>query len=235
MGILAGIGKNFRSISRYNQILKVLIKYGFEDLVDYLEENDKYTLLQKLVPKSSRKRAAMHTKWAKMRLVCEELGPTFVKFGQIISNRPDLVPLELTIELEKLHDNVPPMPEAGAKEMVENQEAIVWDILEEVIKDHPVLLNRAPTLHRLGIQALTLFAFSSENWRRPAKEVSLLMELFMTALQREVKRLQHPGRAERTRSEARAGVHPAPARCLGQGHLTGEVLVGDAPVFLQRH
>jgi DNA-directed RNA polymerase subunit beta' len=40
-----------------------------------------------------------------------------------------------------------------AKEMVESQEPIVWDILEEVIKDHPVLLNRAPTLHRLGIQA----------------------------------------------------------------------------------
>jgi DNA-directed RNA polymerase subunit beta' len=41
----------------------------------------------------------------------------------------------------------------GAKEMVENQEPIVWDILEEVIQQHPVLLNRAPTLHRLGIQA----------------------------------------------------------------------------------
>src|SRR5260370_7402784 len=39
------------------------------------------------------------------------------------------------------------------KEMVEQQESIVWEILEEVIKDHPVLLNRAPTLHRLGIQA----------------------------------------------------------------------------------
>jgi DNA-directed RNA polymerase subunit beta' len=40
-----------------------------------------------------------------------------------------------------------------AKELVEQQEPVVWDILEEVIKDHPVLLNRAPTLHRLGIQA----------------------------------------------------------------------------------
>ncbi|HSZ20810.1 MAG TPA: DNA-directed RNA polymerase subunit beta' [Candidatus Acidoferrum sp.] len=40
-----------------------------------------------------------------------------------------------------------------AKEMVEQQEAVVWDILEEVIREHPVLLNRAPTLHRLGIQA----------------------------------------------------------------------------------
>ncbi|WP_305464706.1 isoprenyl transferase [Photobacterium leiognathi] len=45
------------------------------------------------------------------------------------------------------------------------------------------------TANRLGIKALTLFAFSSENWRRPEAEVSLLMELFMTVLSREVKRL----------------------------------------------
>ena len=38
-----------------------------------------------------------------------------------------------------------------AREMVERQEPIVWDILEDVIREHPVLLNRAPTLHRLGI------------------------------------------------------------------------------------
>lgn len=42
---------------------------------------------------------------------------------------------------------------------------------------------------RLGIQAITLFAFSSENWRRPKDEVSLLMDLFVTALTKEVKRL----------------------------------------------
>src|SRR4026209_642889 len=40
-----------------------------------------------------------------------------------------------------------------AKEMVEQQESVVWDILEDVIREHPVMLNRAPTLHRLGIQA----------------------------------------------------------------------------------
>jgi DNA-directed RNA polymerase subunit beta' len=40
-----------------------------------------------------------------------------------------------------------------AKKFVENQEPVVWDILEEVIREHPVMLNRAPTLHRLGIQA----------------------------------------------------------------------------------
>ena len=121
MGVITGIGKNFRSISRYNQILKVLIKYGFEDLVEYLEENNQYSFMRKLVPKASRKHAIAYSKWAKMRLVCEELGPTFVKFGQILSNRPDLVPLELTFELEKLHDNVPPMLESVAKQVVETE------------------------------------------------------------------------------------------------------------------
>ena len=41
----------------------------------------------------------------------------------------------------------------SAKRMVERVRPEVWDVLEEVIKEHPVLLNRAPTLHRLGIQA----------------------------------------------------------------------------------
>ena len=41
----------------------------------------------------------------------------------------------------------------AAKKMVEREEPVVWDILEDVIREHPVLLNRAPTLHRLGIQA----------------------------------------------------------------------------------
>ena len=41
----------------------------------------------------------------------------------------------------------------AAKKMVEREESVVWDILEDVIREHPILLNRAPTLHRLGIQA----------------------------------------------------------------------------------
>ncbi len=121
MGLITNIANSFKSISRYNQILRVLIKYGFEDLVHYLEENKQYTFIQKLIPSSTRKQVAKYSKWAKMRLVCEELGPTFIKFGQILSNRPDLIPLELTFELEKLQDNVPPMSEASAKKVVETE------------------------------------------------------------------------------------------------------------------
>jgi len=121
MGVLTRVRRNFKSISRYNQILRVLLKYGFEDLVYYLEENKEYTFIQKFIPKSTKKHVSQYSKWAKMRLVCEELGPTFVKFGQILSNRPDLVPLALTLELEKLQDNVPPMPENIAKKVVEEE------------------------------------------------------------------------------------------------------------------
>src|SRR5467141_917874 len=60
-------------------------------------------------------------------------------FKPFIFNKLELLGLATTIK--------------AAKKMVESQEPIVWDILEEVIRQHPVLLNRSPTLHRLGIQA----------------------------------------------------------------------------------
>ncbi|RED50361.1 ABC1 kinase family protein [Seonamhaeicola aphaedonensis] len=121
MSLYLDIGKKYKSVARYNQILKVLVKYGFEDLVQYLEEKKRFEFLRRLIPKASRENAYKYTKWEKMRLVCEELGPTFVKFGQILSNRPDLIPLKLTLELEKLLDDVPPIPEEVAKKVVEEE------------------------------------------------------------------------------------------------------------------
>ncbi|MEM5565435.1 AarF/ABC1/UbiB kinase family protein [Psychroserpens sp. AS72] len=119
MGVFGQISDSYNSVARYNQILKVLIKYGFDDLVFYMKREKRFQFFQKFIPKSSKKRALKHTKWVKMRLVCEELGPTFVKFGQIMSNRPDLIPFDLVFELEKLQNNVPPIPEEQAKDIVE--------------------------------------------------------------------------------------------------------------------
>ena len=69
------------------------------------------------------------------------------------------IPKEMALELFKPHV-IHGLTEKGlanniksAKKMIENQDPKVWDIVEEVIKEHPVMLNRAPTLHRLGIQA----------------------------------------------------------------------------------
>ena len=118
MGLVNDIKRKYKSIARYNQILRVLVKYGFEDLVQHLEEKKRFTFLRRLIPKASREHAIQYSKWEKMRLVCEELGPTFVKFGQILSNRPDLIPFDLVLEFEKLQDDVPPMSEKMAKEVV---------------------------------------------------------------------------------------------------------------------
>lgn len=121
MGIFNAIGRRYRSFRRYNQIIRVFVKYGFEDLVSHLIESGSYRWLRRLIPKTTRRRAQLHSKWVKMRLICEELGPTFVKFGQILSNRPDLLPAELIHEFEKLQDNVPPFDGKVAARVVESE------------------------------------------------------------------------------------------------------------------
>lgn len=98
-----------------------MVRYGFEDIVQYMEEQKRFGFIRKLIPRSTRKHAQKYTKWEKMRMVCEELGPTFIKFGQILSNRPDLIPMELIHEFEKLQDNVPPMTEKQARDAVEGE------------------------------------------------------------------------------------------------------------------
>jgi len=121
MSVVSNIKRKYKSVARYNEILRVLVKYGFEDLVQQLEERKRFTILKKLIPERSRIQAMEYTKWEKMRMVCEELGPTFVKFGQVLSNRPDLIPFELVLEFEKLQDEVPPMPDDVVKQVVEEE------------------------------------------------------------------------------------------------------------------
>lgn len=121
MSVFSSIARKYRSVRRYNQILRILVKYGFDDLVSYMEEQKRFSWIRKLIPKSFRKAAVHYTKYEKMRLACEELGPTFVKFGQILSNRPDLIPLDLIVEFEKLQDSVPPLSGEIAKKVVETE------------------------------------------------------------------------------------------------------------------
>lgn len=121
MGLFSSIRQRYRSFVRYNQILRVFVRYGFEDLVSYMNETGRFSFIRRLIPTTTKKNAQKYTKWEKMRLVCEELGPTFIKFGQILSNRPDLLPAELISQFERLQDNVPPLPAATAKEVVEKE------------------------------------------------------------------------------------------------------------------
>jgi ubiquinone biosynthesis protein len=119
MGLFTYIDGKYSYLKRYNQIIGIFLKYGFEDLVAYMEENKRFKFLKKLIPKKTYEHATHLNKWERWRLLCEELGPTFIKFGQILSNRADLLPTGLIDELEKLQDNVAPVPGKIAAKVIE--------------------------------------------------------------------------------------------------------------------
>ncbi|MBF0200053.1 MAG: AarF/ABC1/UbiB kinase family protein [Desulfamplus sp.] len=104
---VGNLGKTYRHMNRYRQIVTILLKYGFDNIVDILKI-DRY--LEKGLEIIAGKRVVKFEKLTpqeRVRLIFEELGPTFIKFGQILSTRPDLIPLHFVRELEKLQDNVP--------------------------------------------------------------------------------------------------------------------------------
>ncbi len=109
------------NIGRIRKLAEVLLKYGFEDVIVN-------TGLKKILsPKGKSKVPAeeshyyAQTRWERIRLILEELGPTYIKLGQMLSNRPDLVPEPLIEELEKLLDTVPPFSTEMAKEIIEKE------------------------------------------------------------------------------------------------------------------
>jgi ubiquinone biosynthesis protein len=107
-------------ISRYGEIISVFLKYGFEDVIAGLNLQ-KYAAFTRwpLHLKRHTVFKAPLSRWERVRLAIEELGPTFIKFGQFLSNRPDLVPSELIDELVKLQDSVKPFSLTEALDILE--------------------------------------------------------------------------------------------------------------------
>ena len=85
-------------LNRSRQIARVLLSHGW----DFLRNNEEREAGLKLV--------AAHTRPRHLRLALEELGTTFIKLGQILSTRADLLPPEYLVELRKLQDAAPPVP-----------------------------------------------------------------------------------------------------------------------------
>jgi len=95
-----------RKIKRIGNVISILSKYGFDDIIAR-------TSAEKFLPKGflKSKRGEEIFKlgvYKRVRLVLEELGPTYVKLGQMFSNREDILPAEMIAELAELQDNVPP-------------------------------------------------------------------------------------------------------------------------------
>jgi ubiquinone biosynthesis protein len=110
-------GTTIRNINRYREIIAVLIKYGFGEIIGRLNLYTAYRISRKVF---RRMPAPPATYAVRIRLALEELGPTFVKLGQVLSMRPFLIPSELVNELTKLQDQVGPMPSDIALRSIES-------------------------------------------------------------------------------------------------------------------
>lgn len=122
----------FRNLNRTREILGVFIKYGFEDLIANSTLRNLLTERMRLHWMRDEKPALEYTRWERIRMAAVELGPTFVKLAQVLSNRPDIVPEPLVKEFEKLQDRVPPFEFAKVQAIIEKElQAKISDVFEE--------------------------------------------------------------------------------------------------------
>ncbi|MBU3954627.1 MAG: AarF/ABC1/UbiB kinase family protein, partial [Proteobacteria bacterium] len=115
------VGRTYRNINRYRQILTILFKYGFGNIIDALKIDQYLEIGLNMISRTKPERVERLTQPQRVRLLFEELGPTFIKFGQILSTRPDLIPLHFIFELEKLQDNVPEFPFSEVQQILAHE------------------------------------------------------------------------------------------------------------------
>ena len=126
---------------RAKEIFTVLAKHGFANLLNQIDPQGGWW--QRLVPHPKENR----TTWERVRLALEELGPTFVKAGQLMSMRPDALPHALIYELRKLQNSVRPLPFAEMRAvLVEELPADIPQAFAEF--DETPIASASPTVNR---------------------------------------------------------------------------------------
>jgi ubiquinone biosynthesis protein len=109
----------FKQVRRFQQIVNVLIKYGFGEAVARIRVWESVHFEKRILKQESQHPTL--TTAQRLRLALEELGPTFVKLGQMLSTRPDLVPPEFITELKKLQASVHFLPGEITRKIIENE------------------------------------------------------------------------------------------------------------------
>ncbi|MCZ6761423.1 MAG: ubiquinone biosynthesis regulatory protein kinase UbiB [Gammaproteobacteria bacterium] len=141
-----------RNLVRLLQINRVLVNHGLDDIVQAAHLFRPLRLIARLSPASwgAKKQGP---RGERIRLALQELGPIFVKFGQALSTRRDLLPLDIADELAMLQDRVPPFPSSVAKAMAEKAYGQRLDDVFDRFDDEPLAAASIAQVHKATLKS----------------------------------------------------------------------------------
>ncbi|MFH1027667.1 MAG: AarF/UbiB family protein [Pseudomonadota bacterium] len=146
------INSNIRSIRRYWNIARVLSKYGFDNALEMLGLADMAAKGRRLF-RSAALDLSGFSSAERMRMALEELGPTFVKLGQILSTRPDIIPAAFLTEFEKLQDQVPSISFEELRTQIELELGASVEDLFEYIDHESLAAASIAQVHRARLKS----------------------------------------------------------------------------------
>ncbi|MCA9772171.1 MAG: AarF/ABC1/UbiB kinase family protein, partial [Myxococcales bacterium] len=150
---LMRIPQTYKNLARLREILGVVVKYGGGDLVARLELEGYLELGRNLLRfQQTKHEVARFTTEQRIRMAFEELGPTFIKLGQILATRPDLIPMPLVVELRQLQDNVPPFSPAASKRQIEEELGKPVEELFARFEEQPLAAASIAQVHRATLK-----------------------------------------------------------------------------------
>ncbi|MDR2549453.1 MAG: AarF/ABC1/UbiB kinase family protein [Desulfobulbus sp.] len=145
---LGAIGRTYRHLNRYHRILRVLFKYGFNDLIDRLHIDQYLESGLQMINRKPREQISRLSRPERLRLVFEELGPTFIKLGQLLSTRPDLIPPDFLDELAKLQDEIPPFSAEEVRAILKEELGRYPEEIFHYFDDEPLAAASIGQVHR---------------------------------------------------------------------------------------
>ncbi len=146
---IGSIRRGYRHIKRYRQVVSVLLKHGLGGLVTRVGLYRQLGISRRLFTKHKAEAPlAPLTRWQRFRMVLEELGPSFIKLGQLASTRPDLVPPEACAEFEKLQDTVSAFPVSQVREIIETELGDSLEVLFKEFDETPVASASISQVHK---------------------------------------------------------------------------------------
>lgn len=177
------IGRTYRNLNRYRQILTILFKYGFGDVVDRLRIDQYLEVGLQMISRKRRENMEKLSRAERIRLLFEELGPTFIKFAQIMSTRPDLIPADIIREFEKLQDDVPPFSFDEVKRIIAHELGEPVDALFASMDETPLASASIGQVHKAVLRDGDVVAVKIQRPRiRSIIEVDLEIMLHLATL-----------------------------------------------------